>query len=984
MTARRAAHPRPRGDNERVSAEPTIIAAAEQPYTRHPAPGLTTPELLAAAARRALDDAGLEPRAIDGLGVASFTLAPDHAIDLAVSLGLRVSWLMDGATGGAAGIDMLQHALRAVAAGDATCILLVAGDVFHAGAFAQLVDGYNVATRERLAPIPFGGPNALFSLLTQRHMRAHGLERADYGRLVCAQRAWAAGNPGAVYRAPLSAAEYLAAPLVADPLGRLDCVPVVAGADALIVAASGGGVRVRALRAAHNWDQHDGDGLTTGLAALSERLWADARASARQMDVVSVYDDYPAMALIQLDRPRLRRARGAARRDRDAQPPGQHLGRPALGRPGGRGRGHARHRRGGRAAARPRRRAPGRGRAPRARERLRHGRLPPRGMRERGRPGGPVSGAAISRCAGCGWQGTPRRLWCPACGAAAVEQVAVTGGSVAESHDRAPLRERRAPAGRGREHRGRRRRRADRTPRGHGARRPHDPFRRPRGARRRARRGAIMTRASYVADEVYPLVIGGREVATRESFPIVDPSTGESWARMGEASPADVEDAVAAARGAFAGWRETSPGTRQATLERIAAALEDDPDWPAMLATENGRPIREARIADVPTAADVFRYFGGLARGLEGAFVPTGSRDSLVWTTREPLGVIGALIPWNSPLISTALKVAPALAAGNTIVLKPSELASASVVEFARRVGHLLPEGVVNVVTGLGPQAGAALVASPGIAKISFTGGIPTARRILASAADNITPALLELGGKSAFVICEDADLDAAVADAVMGIAFQNGQVCFAASRLFVHAAVREQFLERFSARLAGLRIGDALDETTHVGPLVSAAHLERVHGFVAKAHAEGARVIGGERLAREGALAGGFYLEPAIIDDPEGTTTAVREEIFGPVTTVQSWSDEDDVIARANGTEYGLAAGVWTSDLGRAHRIAQRLEAGTVWINTWFDVVAGQPLGGVKASGYGREMCAETMLEYTSAKAISMRLSTARYDLWS
>jgi acyl-CoA reductase-like NAD-dependent aldehyde dehydrogenase len=492
------------------------------------------------------------------------------------------------------------------------------------------------------------------------------------------------------------------------------------------------------------------------------------------------------------------------------------------------------------------------------------------------------------------------------------------------------------------------------------------------------------TRASFRGDDVYPLVIGGREVATAESFASVDPSTGEAWTRVGEATAADVEAAVTAAREAFRGWRETSPAMRQGTLERIAAAIEDDPAWPSLLATENGRPIREARFADVPTAADVLRYFAGLARSLEGTTVPTGSRDSLVWTTREPLGVIGALIPWNSPLISTALKLGPALAAGNTIVLKPSELASPSVVELVRRIGHLVPDGVVNVVTGNGPGAGAALVASPGVAKVSFTGGIPTARRILASMAENITPALLELGGKSAFVICEDADLETAVADAVMGIAFQNGEVCFAASRVYVHESVREEFLERFAAVLAGLRVGDALDDATHVGPLVSRTHLERVHGYVERARGEGARVIGGELLAREGALSGGFYLSPAILDDPAGATTAAREEIFGPVVTVQGWRDEDDVVERANGTEFGLAAGVWTRDLARAHRIAQRLQAATAWGHTWDDVVAGHPLGGVKARGNGREMCAETMLEYTSAKAISMRLSGTRPDLWS
>ena len=283
-----------------MTGDPTIIAAAESPYTRHPAAELTTPQVLADAARRALRDAGVAPGAVDGLGVASFTLAPDHAIDLAVALGLRLSWLMDCCTGGASGIDMLQHAIRAVAGGDASCVLLVAGDVFRHDEFARLVNEYNVATRDHLAPIPFGGPNALFAMLTQRHMRTHGLQRADYGRLVITQRAWAGDNPGAVYRDALSTEDYLAAPLVADPLGRLDCVPVVSGGDALIVSDSSEGVRVRAIRVAHNADLHDGDGLQTGLSALAPRLWHDARATPSDIDVVSVYDDYPAMALIQL------------------------------------------------------------------------------------------------------------------------------------------------------------------------------------------------------------------------------------------------------------------------------------------------------------------------------------------------------------------------------------------------------------------------------------------------------------------------------------------------------------------------------------------------------------------------------------------------------------------------------------------------------------------------------------------------------------
>jgi aldehyde dehydrogenase len=491
-------------------------------------------------------------------------------------------------------------------------------------------------------------------------------------------------------------------------------------------------------------------------------------------------------------------------------------------------------------------------------------------------------------------------------------------------------------------------------------------------------------RTAFSRSEPYPLVIGGEPVATDATFDAIDPSVGRPWARLAQAGIEHVDQAVAAARRALRSWRASSPAERQALLSAIADRIESDPDWPALLATENGRPLREAAMADVPTAVAIFRYYAGLARATDGDHVATGDPGLRVWTQREPVGVIASLIPWNSPLISTALKVAPALATGNAVVLKPSEFAAASVVELGLRTADLIPPGLVNILTGFGPEAGAALVGHPGVDKISFTGGIPTARHILHAAADQITPAILELGGKSAFVICEDADLELAVADALMGIAFQNGQVCFAASRLFVHEAIRAPFLERFAQRLAEVRIGDALDPATQVGPLVSAAHRERVAGYVERALAEGATLLTGGR-ARElpGELAGGFYFEPAIMEDPDGSTLISREEIFGPVTTVQTWRDEADVIARANGTEFGLAAGVWTRDLARAHRFADELEAGTVWVNTWFDVTLGQPLGGIKASGYGREMSAETLLEYSVPKAIAMRTSSERPELW-
>ena len=283
-----------------MTVESLLVGVGETPYTRHPPPGLTTLAALADAARRALADAGLEPRDVDGLGVASFSLAPDVAVDVAWRLGLRVRWLMDARTGGASALDLLQHARRAVEAGDASVVLLVAGDVLRPADFRALVDAYNSATRDHLAPLPTGGPNALFALLTRRQMLAHGLGRDVYGRLVVAQRRWAAGNPGAVYRAPLSLADYLREPLVADPLCRLDCVPVVAGADAAVVAAGRAGVRVRALAALHNADQQEGDGLVTGLREAADRLWEEAGAGPGDVGVASVYDDYPAMVLTQL------------------------------------------------------------------------------------------------------------------------------------------------------------------------------------------------------------------------------------------------------------------------------------------------------------------------------------------------------------------------------------------------------------------------------------------------------------------------------------------------------------------------------------------------------------------------------------------------------------------------------------------------------------------------------------------------------------
>ena len=490
----------------------------------------------------------------------------------------------------------------------------------------------------------------------------------------------------------------------------------------------------------------------------------------------------------------------------------------------------------------------------------------------------------------------------------------------------------------------------------------------------------------YAGRRPYPLVIGGEEVSTGAEFAAVDPSTGSEWARLTQAGEGEVAQAVAAARRAFERWRDTGPALRQELLLRIADAIEASAGkWEQLLPTENGRPCREVAIGDVPAAAGIFRYFAGVVRDVQGATVPTEDEaSSLVYTLREPLGPIAALIPWNSPLITSAQKLAPIIAAGNTVVLKPSEFASSSVVELSLLLGDILPPGVVNVVTGFGPEVGAALVAHPGIAKISFTGGGVAARRIMAAAAAGLTPSLMELGGKSALVVCADADLEAAVQDALLGIFLANGEVCFASSRLLVHEDVYEAFLERFVETASTIRVGHALDPETQLGPLVTAVHRDRVVEHIATAKAEGAVVrLGGEALDLPRELAGGNFVAPTIFEDPAGTRRIAREEVFGPVVVVERWRDEDDAVARANATEYGLAAGVWTSDLARAHRLARRLEAGIVWVNKWFDTPPGSPMGGIKASGFGRELCAETLLEYSAPKTVNVGLTHDRPQLW-
>ncbi|GII66912.1 betaine-aldehyde dehydrogenase [Sphaerisporangium krabiense] len=489
----------------------------------------------------------------------------------------------------------------------------------------------------------------------------------------------------------------------------------------------------------------------------------------------------------------------------------------------------------------------------------------------------------------------------------------------------------------------------------------------------------------FTLAEPQPLLIGGREVRAGQTFPAVEPSTGRIWAQVAAGTAGDVDRAVAAAQSAFETWRESSLDTRQALLWAVAERLTRDAGrWPALLATENGRAVREAGLIDVPTAAEIFRFFSGVVRDLHGRTIPCGP-GAHVSTTQRPVGVVAAIVPWNSPLISVAHKLAPALAAGNTIVVKPSELASVSTVEFVRLVQDLFPPGVVNVVTGFGHDAGRALVSHPGVAKVSFTGGTETGRRILGDVSNRLVPALMELGGKGAMVVCPDADLDTVTEDVLTGIFAANGEVCFASSRLMVHRDRYDELLERVSARAEAIVVGDALDPATQLGPLVTARHRDLVAARVQAALSEGAELRAGGRVPEmPGELAGGSYYRPTVLASPDGATSASCEEFFGPVLTVEAWTSEDEVVERVNRVAFGLANGVWSADLAQAYRLADRLDSGMVWVNTWFATPLGQPQGGVKASGFGREGAAATLLEYTATKVVHASLDTTRPPMWT
>jgi len=465
------------------------------------------------------------------------------------------------------------------------------------------------------------------------------------------------------------------------------------------------------------------------------------------------------------------------------------------------------------------------------------------------------------------------------------------------------------------------------------------------------------------------------DAASGATFTTVNPATEEPITTVAEGGAADVERAVAAAERAFASgpWAKMPGAERGRILWKIGDLIDANLQEMARLETlDQGKTIGDSSRVDVPMAAECFRYFAGWASKIEGEVVPVRAA-SLNYTLHEPIGVIGAITPWNFPILMAAWKAAPALAAGNTVVLKPARetpLTALRLAEIAAEAG--LPPGVLNVVPGRGTVAGAALVDHPRVGKISFTGSTEVGRDIMRRGSVTLKRLTLELGGKSPNIVFPDADLDLAVRGASNGIFFNKGEVCTAGSRLFLHEALHDAFVDRLQAQVGKLTQGDPLDPKTRLGPQVSEAQMKQVLGYVEKGRAEGARLVcGGERPAGKG-----YFVRPTIFTDVQPSMTIAREEIFGPVLSVIRFKDVEEVVRAANDTPYGLAAAVWTKDIKLAHRTARLLQAGTVWINTYGLYDNAMPFGGVKESGYGRELGRQGLLEYTRTKSVWVDLS--------
>ena len=456
-----------------------------------------------------------------------------------------------------------------------------------------------------------------------------------------------------------------------------------------------------------------------------------------------------------------------------------------------------------------------------------------------------------------------------------------------------------------------------------------------------------------------------------ETLATLNPHDNSVIAQVAMAGHADVDRAVVAAQKAFPAWSRMQAADRGRILLKLADLIEANGEELARLESlDTGHPVRDCRMLDVPRTAGCFRYFGGMADKFQGETIPVDA-GFLNYTLREPLGVVGQVVPWNFPLMFTSWKMAPALAAGNTIVLKPAEitpLTTLKIAELMREAG--MPAGVVNILPGLGHVAGQYIAEHPDIAKIAFTGSTATGKRIVQASAGNLKKVQLELGGKGANIVFEDANLIAAVNGAAWAIFHNQGQACIAGSRLVLHENIADAFLDKFIALANSIKLGNPLDPDTEMGPLTSAMHRDRVLSYVEVAKAEGGVVLaGGESPG--GDLANGCYVKPTIVRVNNYKDRVAQEEVFGPFVTVLTFKTDAEALEIANGTEYGLGSGLWTSNLQRAHLFAREIRSGMVWINSYKRVNPGSPFGGTGQSGYGREMGFDAMREYTQVKSV-------------
>lgn len=464
------------------------------------------------------------------------------------------------------------------------------------------------------------------------------------------------------------------------------------------------------------------------------------------------------------------------------------------------------------------------------------------------------------------------------------------------------------------------------------------------------------------------------DATSGESFQTINPATGEVLCKVQQAGVDDVDRAVAAARDGFQEWSATGGAERGRILNRAVALLRKRNDDLAHLEVlDTGKPIQEASVVDVLSGADCIEYYAGLAASLHGEHFDLGS--AFAYTRREPLGVCAGIGAWNYPLQIACWKAAPALACGNAMIFKPAELTPLTAPKLAEIFSEAgVPDGVYNVVQG-DARTGRLLTRHGGIDKVSLTGEVETGKLVMADAASTLKHVTMELGGKSPLIIFADCDLENAVSAAIMGNFYTQGEVCSNGTRVFVESSVRERFLERLLERVRRMRIGDPLDPETHVGALISAAHRDRVLGYIEAGKAAGAQVLCGGGPPDDPALAAGFFVEPTVFDGCSDDMQIVQEEIFGPVMAVLAFESEEEVVARANDTQYGLAAGVFTSNIQRAHRVVAQLEAGTCWINNYNITPIEMPFGGTKQSGIGRENSLTTLNHYTQLKSVYVEM---------